>query len=723
MISSSITVQGHAPGYESLLDAFRKCVLSHGDDALAALQIERGTRLVVDVVSGDQRRRQALAPEGQAGHVTVTLAEATRVVNMSQAFRWANGMVIMPIAVALHRRQVWAALRNSADGLAQPIHCAVSPNPPGTLGHFLGALRLLALAGWLRIEGTGKESRAQLTPLGERCVELLEQIPEPLRLAIEGIAGSLGYRQHLKVPSEAARGAAQRLELLVALIEGRWQLRQHARDAVGERAARHLADYLDGTVAGPLLVELGMPEYRQVGDAMAETGPSLLRQLSEQGALDLRADRMGLNVEFVRSAFQVLEALGLAELEPGQLRVRMHAQALSLAELAAPVLALPGSYYPSYSRIEEILFDSPDPLGLREDKHVDRLMNIYGSSGAGSGPAAAVICERILRRLFDELPLDEQPAGISDMGCGDGKSLRRLAEFIVQQTRRGRSLATHPLHVFGADFNDRPLQRTRETLRELGQLPGVVVRVIRADVTRPDLYDGAVRALGLEVLDPQSGLRRPLGLADLAHTLMFLVHNRQLQVRSPAIARELLWHAVERADRKALAHTISQMQGREVVLPNHGGGVLSLVMEQFATTYSDGGKLVEGFVVAADLISFLQRWAPFSRRGLIVLEGHSPWASKLLEPVPSSNGEWLRLEKLPHAFNWGMHFLSGQYLQPYQEFRLGLLLAGFAASGGRIYGGLYPEHVPSLDRLDDYRFLSIACYEPLGGAGAEHDGE
>ncbi|MEO8183698.1 MAG: hypothetical protein ABI895_33115 [Deltaproteobacteria bacterium] len=714
MISNSITVQGHAPGHEVLLAAFEKCVLSHGEDARAALQLARGARLVVDVVDGDARERHQLVPGAHEGRVAVTLAEATHVLNMSRAFRWANGMVILPIAAALERRQIWAALRRSSERLALHLHCTESPDPPATLGHFLGALRLLALAGWLRIEGSGKESRVHLTPLGSRCVDRLASLPEVAKLAIASIPASLDYRQHLKEPSPAALAAAHALDQLCPLIESRWHLTHPGDDAVGERAAQHLEDYLNGTVVGPLLVALGMPEYQQVGDSVVEVGPALLRQLSEQRALELRPGA-GLNVDFARSAFRVLRALDLAQLDADERQVKMSAAALALAEVAAPVLALPGSYYPSYSRIEEILFENPDPLGMREDKHVDRLMNIYGSSGAGSGPATSVISERILRRLFDELPLDEQPAGISDMGCGDGKSLGRLAEYIVRQTRRGRSLATHPLHVLGADFNDRPLQRTRETLRGLGELPGVIVRVVKADVTRPDEYDASVRALGLEVPDPKSGVRRPLGLGDLVHTLMFLVHNRRLQVRTADASREILWHAIERTDRTALAHAIALAQGREITLPSHGAGLLALVMDQFKTTFADQGKMVDGFVVAADLVAFLQRWAPFARQGLIALEGHSPWASKLLEPVPPSSADWLRLEKLPHAFNWGMHFLSGQYLQPYEEFRLGLLLAGFEASGGRVYGGLYPEHVPSLDRLDDYRFLSIGCYVPFDG--------
>ena len=43
-----------------------------------------------------------------------------------------------------------------------------------------------------------------------------------------------------------------------------------------------------------------------------------------------------------------------------------------------------------------------------------------------------------LRRTFDEIPLAEQPSHIVDMGCGDGRLLRTLYEYVRDHTARGR---------------------------------------------------------------------------------------------------------------------------------------------------------------------------------------------------------------------------------------------------------------------------------------------
>jgi hypothetical protein len=71
-------------------------------------------------------------------------------------------------------------------------------------------------------------------------------------------------------------------------------------------------------------------------------------------------------------------------------------------------------------------------------------------------------------------------------------------------------------------------------------------------------------------------------------------------------------------------------------------------------------------------------------------------------------------EKLPHALNWGMHAFSRQYLLPYEEYAFALALAGFGPEQGEVYGSLFPDGVPSVDILPQYRFLSIASYRTDG---------
>jgi hypothetical protein len=58
-----------------------------------------------------------------------------------------------------------------------------------------------------------------------------------------------------------------------------------------------------------------------------------------------------------------------------------------------------------------------------------------------------------------------------------------------------------------------------------------------------------------------------------------------------------------------------------------------------------------------------------------------------------------------------MHFISGQYLVPYEEYTLGMALAGYRPLDNVVHGNLFPEEIPSIDRVDTYRWLSIGCYQ------------
>lgn len=183
-------------------------------------------------------------------------------------------------------------------------------------------------------------------------------------------------------------------------------------------------------------------------------------------------------------------------------------------------------------------------------------MNVYASSGAGSGPASKEISTKIMRRLFDETPLDQQPAGLSDMGCGDGSALLRLAQYVIHSTRRGRHLADYPLIVVGADYNESARSRAADTLSALGSVPGVQVRVIDADISQPDRYDEAVVASGLTVKGPD-GVCRAARLSDLLHTFMFLVHNRRLDVRRGDAADAILERSCGRSTGRICAASSS----------------------------------------------------------------------------------------------------------------------------------------------------------------------
>ena len=73
----------------------------------------------------------------------------------------------------------------------------------------------------------------------------------------------------------------------------------------------------------------------------------------------------------------------------------------------------------------------------------------------------------IITEIFNQ-PLDDQPVGIADMGCGDGTLLKHLYNVIKNNTKRGENFDTYPLKIIGADFNKAARLASSITLEEAG---------------------------------------------------------------------------------------------------------------------------------------------------------------------------------------------------------------------------------------------------------------
>ncbi len=82
-------------------------------------------------------------------------------------------------------------------------------------------------------------------------------------------------------------------------------------------------------------------------------------------------------------------------------------------------------------------------------------------------------------RIFDRLPLEEQPRYLAGWPCGDGFWLRAMFEAIRSRSRRGRALENYPLRLIGIDNDGLALQAAAEHLADLPHL------LIRADSEDP----------------------------------------------------------------------------------------------------------------------------------------------------------------------------------------------------------------------------------------------
>ncbi|NNC49336.1 MAG: class I SAM-dependent methyltransferase [Flaviramulus sp.] len=227
------------------------------------------------------------------------------------------------------------------------------------------------------------------------------------------------------------------------------------------------------------------------------------------------------------------------------------------------------SYLPTFVKLDELIFGNPLVLKTESENdtelHVDREMNVWGSGGAHS--TYFKVIDEIIIKLFNK-PIEEQPKGILDMGCGNGAFLQHVFDVIEFKTSRGKILDEHPLLLVGADFNQAALKVTRANLIK----SDIWAKVIWGDIGRPDL-------LAKDLKEDYN-----IDLKDLLNVRTFLDHNR-------------IWKSP-----KQITKRISNSTG--------------------AYTYE--GKHISNNLVEDSLFEHLEKWKPYVERfGLLIIELHT----------------------------------------------------------------------------------------------------
>ena len=133
-------------------------------------------------------------------------------------------------------------------------------------------------------------------------------------------------------------------------------------------------------------------------------------------------------------------------------------------------------------------------------------MNIWGSGGAHSSYFKVV--DEIIIDLFNK-PIEEQPKGILDMGCGNGAFLQHLFSVIESQTYRGSILDEYPLKIIGVDYNEAALKVSKANLIQAD----IWAKIVWGDIGDPVLLAKDLK----ESYD--------IELGDLLNVRTFLDHN------------------------------------------------------------------------------------------------------------------------------------------------------------------------------------------------------
>jgi len=226
------------------------------------------------------------------------------------------------------------------------------------------------------------------------------------------------------------------------------------------------------------------------------------------------------------------------------------------------------SYLPTFVQLDELLFGNPLVLKSEtneKEKHVNREMNVWGSGGAHS--TYFKVIDRVIINLFNK-PIDEQPKGILDMGCGNGAFIQHIFDVIEHQTLRGKHLEEHPLLLVGADFNQAALKVTRANLIKAD----IWAKVIWGDIGRPDL-------LSQDLKEDYN-----IALEDLLNVRTFLDHNRIYE--APKI----------KTNRKSSS----------------------------SGAYASKGDRLDNNIVEDSLLEHLKKWKPYVEKfGLLIIELHT----------------------------------------------------------------------------------------------------
>lgn len=454
-------------------------------------------------------------------------------------FRHLDGIVTAPVAYSLYRKGLLNFILEKQSVTLNEL----AENFKANDGYLNVALRVLASQGWLTQNVDNQKDEItffindksktafSLVPLYDSVVKLL-QYPEYF---------------HLRNFEEEPFGMLHQLFLKYQSNYGIVISDDEKIRYIQEQVLFHI----EGVLVGPIVVMLGMSGMFH--KYFMETS--------------FRAEEFHKNPECFKIILDFLTFLGWFTKKNGN--YQFTETGLFYAKRAT-AYGVTVSYIPMLRKMDELLFGNPSILrniGEHEEElHVDREMNVWGSGGAHS--EYFKIVDQIIIELFNR-PIDEQPKGILDMGCGNGAFLEHIFDVIERQTARGKQLDEHPLFLVGVDYNEAALKVTRANLIKAD----IWAKVIWGDIGRPQL-------LAETLMEDYQ-----IDLKELLNVRTFLDHNR-------------IWET----PKNRTLNRISISTG----------------------AFAHRGKRISNNEVEDNLLEHFQKWTPYVEKfGLLMIELHT----------------------------------------------------------------------------------------------------
>ena len=454
-------------------------------------------------------------------------------------FQHLDGLVTAPVAVALYKNKICDSIVEK-----QTIDLSeLSKHFKANEGYLNIALRTLASQGFLDYKVDNKTNKVSvqtneksayafsLFPLYEDVIQLLEgtQLFTSARIATDFIT---------------------ELSTIFSKYKNNFGI-TFSSDETENSIQRQILVHIEGYLVGPIVVSLGM------------TG-MFHKYFMETS---FRAEEFHREPEVFKVILDFFTFLGWFTEKNGNYQFTEIGLFFAKRATAYGVTV---SYLPMFKNLTTLLFGNPNSLrdiGKNEDEiHVNREMNVWGSGGAHT--TYFKVIDDIIIELFNK-PINEQPKGILDMGCGNGAFLQHIFEVIERQTLRGKILEEHPIFLVGADYNQAALKVTRANLIKAD----IWAKVIWGDIGRPDLLAGDLAE------------NYNIDLKDLLNVRTFLDHNRIWE--EPKIIKE---------------NRISVSTG----------------------AFAHRGVRIANNRVEDNLLHHLKKWAPYVQKyGLLIIELHT----------------------------------------------------------------------------------------------------
>lgn len=394
-------------------------------------------------------------------------------------FRHLDGLVTAPTAFALYQKGVPTHLLKEKSVLLADLATHFGANE----GYLNVALRVLASQGWLTHTIEAEDQiRISTNTLSEQAFGLIPLYKDVVHL--NRLSGNFHRRKFEKEPFLV-------LERMTADYQNRFGM-PPSDNVETQRLQNQVLKHVEGMIVGPTLVALSMNGMFHKYFMEASFKPEEFHE----------------DAESFERLLDIFVYLGWFQKRNDT--YQFTDKGLFFARRAS-AYGVTVSYLPMFRQIDELVFGNPNifwdlPPGARE-MHVDREMNVWGSGGAHANYFKVV--DDIIIHLFNQ-PIEAQPKGIVDMGCGNGAFLIHLFDVIEQRTLRGTMLEEYPLFLVGADYNQAALKVSRANIIQAD----IWAKVIWGDIGRPDLLADDLREnYGIE-------------LKDLLNTRTFLDHNR-----------------------------------------------------------------------------------------------------------------------------------------------------------------------------------------------------